>query len=856
MVGLCSRRWTLASLVMLCVISAWSKHGVVGAEEGLFSPPGRLAADVGGEADVVSVSASFMPPGSEHIAVLYVQARLKPGWHIYSITQPKGGPIASRISLASEQFKPVGEIKVWPKPRRTTEAAFNDLPIETHEGEVVWYLPVSFPPDADPKLVKLEGTLRAQACNAQGCLPPKSYKFIATAGKVPQLPPQAEPALPAKAFSEASGTSGELRQSGSHATIRGHIEPQVVAAGESVRVMLTAEPESPYHVYELESRDTGKGTYKPTLIRLVVPAGWQAGAPQASTQPRERKVAAEDVQRYYEEPVTWTTTVTVPDDATPGEHRLSGVIGYQTCFEQGCDRPLGARFEAMIRVGQASAAGRVPLVFSAAKYRDASPPDDGSGQSIAAEPPAQQAEGAAPADDLNFELAVVGDSELTQRSFFWAIALAFAGGALLNLMPCVLPVIGLKILSFVEQGGHHRSRVLALNVWYSLGLISVFMLLATLAVVYGFGWGELFSYSQFNIALAAVVFAMSLSFLGVWEIPIPGFVGSGKAGELAAKEGVAGAFTKGVVTTVLATPCTGPFLTSALVWAAARPAPLVYAVFFSIGLGMASPYLLIGAFPSLIRWLPKPGAWMETFKQSMGFVLLATLVYLMTFVPWASVIPTLALLIGIWAACWWIGRQQWSSGRHARLIAWGQGLALATVVGFAAFGWLEPVMKYRLNETFEAQLAQQMAAGSEVSPAPNDHISWQPFTIRHFKQLAVADQTILINFTAPWCLTCKTLERTVLDTQPVRELLKTNGVATLQAQWLEEYPDTDLMLKKLKSKQIPVVAIFPAGNWSRPIVLRGPFPRHRYLEALRQAGPSKSTAMAASGLSDSRAVPQ
>ena len=138
-------------------------------------------------------------------------------------------------------------------------------------------------------------------------------------------------------------------------------------------------------------------------------------------------------------------------------------------------------------------------------------------------------------------LKISGDSKIRETPLGWIILLGFLGGLILNLMPCVLPVIGLKLLSFLEQSGHRWQRALALNLWYSLGLISVFLVLATLAVTLGLGWGQLFGYSGFDIALAAVVFAMGLSFLGVWEIPIPGFVGRGKTLELAEKEGAAGA---------------------------------------------------------------------------------------------------------------------------------------------------------------------------------------------------------------------------------------------------------------------------------------------------------------------------
>ena len=230
-------------------------------------------------------------------------------------------------------------------------------------------------------------------------------------------------------------------------------------------------------------------------------------------------------------------------------------------------------------------------------------------------------------------------------------------------MPCVLPVIGLKIMSFVQQAGEHRARVFSLNVWYSLGMLSIFWLLATMASAASLGlsdeslgWGEQFNYDRFTIPLLSVVFVMGLSFIGVWEIPIPGFMASGKAGDLAQREGLGGAFFKGVLTTVLATPCSGPGLATALTWSATKPPALVYLVFTAMGLGMAMPYLLIGAFPRLVRFIPKPGAWMETFKQFMGFVLMGTVVYMFTLIDQKYFVPTLALIFALWAACWWIGR--------------------------------------------------------------------------------------------------------------------------------------------------------------------------------------------------------
>lgn len=817
--------------------------------------------------DVLTVSGQFTAPDSQGVSVLYLSARVSPGWHIYSVTQPKGGPIATKIAIDEPKLPQApGPARAWPKPHVGTEAAFGDLSIETHDGSLVWYLPVRLPAGTNVDELSLKGKVTVQACNERGCLPPKPYQFTATLGQGVQLPKEADPVAPLVKDEPQSPHAamptqegiGELRQPGSHTTISGRLNPETTVPGGRAQLILTARPDPSYHVYALESVDSGQGIYKPTLIRQLETAGLSVGMPTPDRDPETKSVpitegTPAEVQRYYEEVVSWTIEIAVPADAPYGDYPLAGVIGYQSCYEGGCDRPLGARFDVELKVGPQTGSEAAPLRFTKASYRDArndGPQQNPETNDVATVTPTIPIDDSSPTATATVpqrfdfqDLVIQGDDELAEMSLAWVVVLGFAGGVVLNLMPCVLPVIGLKLLSFVEQSHHSRARVFALNVWYSLGLMSVFMILATLAAFAGFGWGELFKYTQFNIALAAVVFVMSLSFLGVWEIPIPGFAGSGKAAELAAQEGVAGAFAKGAITTVLATPCTGPFLTTALVWAVAKPPLVVYMVFFSVGFGMAFPYLLIGAFPRLIRWLPKPGAWMDTLKQIMGFVLLATLIYLLTILPPVRLVPTMALLFGLWAACWWIGRHQWSTAEHSKLRSWLQAAVFATAAGVFSFTWLQNYVAGHFERAIESRIAQAMNSEAPVGAGRSpDHIQWKPFSLQAFEQVVNDQKTVMVDFTAPWCLTCQVLEAQVLNTKPVREVLDRNQVITMQAQWVDEHPDTGVMLEKLKSEQIPVVAIFPAGRWNQPIVLRGVYPAQKLIEALEQAGPSHTSA--------------
>ncbi|NQT38541.1 MAG: thioredoxin family protein, partial [Planctomycetes bacterium] len=434
------------------------------------------------------------------------------------------------------------------------------------------------------------------------------------------------------------------------------------------------------------------------------------------------------------------------------------------------------------------------------------------------------------------------EKQVGGMSIWWAVVFGFIGGITLNIMPCVLPVIGLKILSFVEQAGHDRRQALLLNIWYSLGLLSVFLVLATPAAFFDVGWSRQFQFPVFNITLVAVVFAMALSFLGVWEIPIPGFVGSGKSVEMTQKEGFAGAFSKGVITTILATPCTGPLMGSALAWAVSQPPLQTYVGFASVGLGMASPYLLIGAFPKLIAFLPKPGAWMDTFKQIMGFVLLGTVVYIFSFLQWSYVVPTVGLLFALWAGCWWVGRTPVTVPPAVKLQAW---LSAAVFVGLAwlfmfpglakiapgrwySLPGLQTVMAERFDTRVERKVAEQIEQQYLVPGDPESKVE-QKFL-----------NTVMIDFTADWCPNCKVLENTILNTDAVAEAARTNGVVALRADWTDrESPEVSRMLEMLASKQVPVLAIYPAGDPNSPIVMRDSYTVQMVVDAINRAGPSR-----------------
>lgn len=544
------------------------------------------------------------------------------------------------------------------------------------------------------------------------------------------------------------------------------------AGGGLGRLFVTAKIKPGWHIYSITQDARGP---IPTKIQLQPSGAYRlAGAFQAAPPPEKKteKVFGDVVVESHYDTVVWHAPLELARGIDPAAVKIEGVLFAQPCNADSCLPEQKYPFTAVLGPGVRLTALATPKAASEATVAPV------SAASLAA-----------------------------------ALLMGFAGGLILNIMPCVLPVIGLKLFAFIEQSGHSRRQAFLLNVWFSLGLLSVFVVLGTLAVIWGFGWGQLFSYKGFNITLAAVVFVMGLSFLGIWEIPIPGFVGGRSANALMQKEGVAGAFAKGVLTTLLATPCSAPFLGTALVFTVAQPPAIIYAVFVAIGLGMASPYLLIGAFPELIRFLPRPGAWMDTFKQIMGFVLMGTVVFLLTFIEKPYVVPTVGLLFGLWAACWWIARTPLTADLGAKLRAWAGGIAFAGLVWIVMFGgWFQ---------------------------SGDEGLAWQPFRQKSFDEFVAAEHTVMVDFTADWCLTCKTLEAFVLSTPEVRRTVEANKVVPLKADWTHGDPEVTQMLEALGSKQVPVLAIFPAGKADQPIVLRGGYTKQTVLDALASAGPSK-----------------
>ena len=406
-----------------------------------------------------------------------------------------------------------------------------------------------------------------------------------------------------------------------------------------------------------------------------------------------------------------------------------------------------------------------------------------------------------------------------KKSIWFWLGYAFLGGLILNIMPCVLPVIALKILGFVSQSQEHPRRVRALGLLYTLGVVTSFLVLA--GIVIGVkaagqkaGWGMQFSNPQFVIALTVVVTLVALNLFGIFEVTLGGRT-LDVASEAASRHGGAGAFMNGVLATVLATPCTAPFLGAALGFAFAQPAHVIVLFFVTVALGLALPYLLLSWQPRWLKFLPKPGVWMERFKVAMGFPMLATAVWLFSLTTtfygerswWLGV-----FLVFVGAAAWTFGTFVQRGNKYRAL-----GLLMVLVLLGTGYAW-----------ALEAQLSWRSPnADNENTPllshAPTGY-PWQPWSPGAVAKARAEGHPVVVDFTAKWCLTCNVSVKPAFESKAVIEKLKAIKAVTLVADYTRYPPQISQELERFGRSGVPLVLVYPADTNKAPFVLSEPLP--------------------------------
>ena len=379
-----------------------------------------------------------------------------------------------------------------------------------------------------------------------------------------------------------------------------------------------------------------------------------------------------------------------------------------------------------------------------------------------------------------------------------AIGLAFLGGIILNLMPCVFPVLFLKGLALLQSSGQERKHLRSHGLVYTLGILVSFwaivgVLLALRAGGSQAGWGFQLQSPVFLTLLAAGIFFFALSLAGLFDI---GLSLTSVGGDLAQKQGYTGSFFTGVLATVVATPCTAPLMGAAIGFALAQPATITFAVFTALGLGLAAPYLLLSFQPAWTRILPRPGAWMETFKQLTAVIFFATVIW----------------LVYVYGSLFAGGA---SGGQGIYRVA----LLLGCFLMLAIAGWVLGKWPARWSSTIAAILIAVLGLAIPLYQPKDTTLVWTPYSQQALDQARAAGHPVFIDFTAAWCLSCQVNERLVLKSSDVQHQFTKNDVTLLRADWTQYDPEITKQLASVKRSGVPTYVIYPAAVNSPPDVL-------------------------------------
>lgn len=382
-------------------------------------------------------------------------------------------------------------------------------------------------------------------------------------------------------------------------------------------------------------------------------------------------------------------------------------------------------------------------------------------------------------------------------SFFATIALAILGGLVLNFMPCVLPVLSLKAFSLVKKSGKQRSQTMLHGVAYTLGILASFagiaaVLLALQKAGEAVGWGYQMQFPAFVGFLVYLLFAVGLSLSGAFHLPV---LLGGVGGNLASEQSIRGSFFTGVLAALVATPCTAPFMASAVGAALTMSAPAAMLIFLALGFGLALPFLLISIFPSCLKFLPKQGAWMEKFKEFLAFPIYGSVIWLL----------------------WVLGLQA------------GAGAVAMVLSGmlFLVFSlWLKK------HHFFVLSIAIILMVFSliNISGKPAEK-SENTYSKQSLNELRAAGKAVYVDATAAWCITCQVNKRVVLENENVRTAFAENNVTLLIADWTRKNPEITDFLHEFGYNGVPLNVFYPAGGGA-PIVLPQILSEKLVLEAI------------------------
>jgi suppressor for copper-sensitivity B len=558
-------------------------------------------------------------------------------------------------------------------------------------------------------------------------------------------------------------------------------------SGSTARIAALVSIEHGWHVH------SNKPTLEyliPTVLDLELPVGWPEETVQYPQAEIQTFTFVEEPLAVYDGDVVILSEVKIPEGLPQGTFPVHASLRYQACDDSQCLPPVTTEAEVQLTIGP----GGQP-VESAAFAAGAG----GGGEPAAG----KKRDGAAP----------------DGAGLAWMLVLALLGGLILNAMPCVLPVLSLKVFGLVRSAGHGRTEVVRGALATSAGILVSFLALALAAVVAraagaAVGWGVQFQRSGFVAFLAVVVVLFCLNLWGLFEIQLPAQLA--RVGAAGPREGAAGHFASGLFATLMATPCSAPFLGTAIGFALAQEAPVILAIFAAVGIGMSLPYLLLAAAPGTARFLPRPGAWMETVRGIMGFLLAAAAVWLFYVLSSQMSPERLAAvqlgLLGL-ALFTWL-RHRGFTGASFRKAA-GVGMAAAVAATLALAIWTGGEAPAQATETAEGL------------------IRWETFDRAKAQQLATGGQLVFVDVTADWCFTCKVNERLVLNTPETAGLFEEHGVVPMKADWTNRNDEIANFLAEHGRYGIPFYLLYRPGQ--DPHVFSELLTKENVAKAVREA---------------------
>ena len=657
-----------------------------------------------------------------------------------------------------------------PKGKAYRDEFFGD--VETYRGELVATLPGRPASGTDSVSLKI----KYQGCADAGiCYPPQTRTLKVA------LPPAAGDAfVPLGGGALAGNLLGQTPQAGMDAL---PLPEEQAFAFEAIafngnELLLRFTPARGYYVY----RDR-------TSMALEGAQGVSLQAPRWPKGKAHRDEHFGDVTVYFDQAEVPVPLKRDRADAVTATLRVT----FQGCQTDGiCYPPMTRRVKLAIPSGTVTPASTpdMPAPATVAPLPDATTPVD-----TAVATPDTTTSAASIATDVERTRPpeeVLARNPRGTSSLLVALALALTGGLILNLMPCVLPILSLKALSLAEsgrEGGDARRRAL----WYTAGVLVSFVAVGALAIALraagqALGWGFQLQQPWVVGLLAYVMFAVGLSLSGVFAI---GHRLAGTGHGLASRRGPVGDFFTGVLAVVVASPCTAPFMGVALAYAFTAPTPLALLVFAVLGLGLALPFLLIGFVPALASRLPRPGAWMDTLKQVLAFPMYLTAVWLLWVLGKQRGIDAVGLalvgLVLLALGLWWFQRARFGVAPLQRALA----LALA-VSALVPLGMLH-----------------RLPAETAATPTAEGHAA---YSAERLAALRAEGRIVFVDMTADWCVTCKANEKAVLTTPAFRELLETHDAVMMTGDWTNVDPAITAFLEAHGAVGVPLYVLYPRGG--------------------------------------------